>query len=147
MQGGCKRKEDKNIRKEEKKRAPAFQSPVSTRDPRPLNHPPQLGRNSVLFSPLLSAPFLLFSSLRARVSPFPFLFISPPSPSSLLSLFRPFLPDHGDNRPILRLLFLLSRLLSSSSSANVPPARSDGREVWEKRRPARPTRYKGDGLR
>lgn len=142
--GGCKRKED--TRKEEKKRAPAFQSPVSTRDPRPLNHPPQLGRNSVLFSPLLSAPFLLFSSLRARAF-LPFLFYLYPPPLSLLSLFRPFLPDHGDNRPILRPLLLLSRLISSSSSANVPPARSDGRELWEKRRPARPTRYKGDGLR
>lgn len=71
--GGRERKEDD--RRGEEEEGPAFQSPVSTRDPRPLNHPPQLGRNSVLFSPLLCS-FLLFFSL--RVSPPFFLFISPP---------------------------------------------------------------------
>lgn len=49
-------------RREGEKEGPAFQSPVSTRDPRPLNHPPQLGRNSVLFSPLFSPPPFFFPS-------------------------------------------------------------------------------------
>ena len=93
----CERKEDRRGEEEE---GPAFQSPVSTRDPRPLNHPPQLGRNSVLFSPLLCS-FLLFSSLRDSF----FFFIYFPS------LFRPFLPDCGDNRPTLCLLLLLRLLL------------------------------------
>lgn len=65
------RKED--ARGGEEEEGPAFQSPVSTRDPRPLNHPPQLGRNSVLFSPLLCS-FLLFSSLRVSL----FFYLSPP---------------------------------------------------------------------
>lgn len=96
-------REKRGCPKRRRRRGPAFQSPVSTRDPRPLNHPPQLGRNSVLFSPLLCS-FLLFSSLRVSLFLFS-LFIYLPS------LFRPFLPDHGDNRPTLLLLFLLRLLL------------------------------------
>lgn len=96
------RKED--TRRGEEEEGPAFQSPVSTRDPRPLNHPPQLGRNSVLFSPLLCS-FLLFFSLRVfhffYLSSLPFLIFStgprrqptdpPPPPSSSSSTLPMFL--------------------------------------------------------
>lgn len=53
----------------------------------------------VFSAPLCS--FLVFSSLRVSL----FFFIYLPS------LFRPFLPDHGDNRPTLCLLLLLRLLL------------------------------------
>lgn len=122
--GGRERKED--TRRGEEEEGPAFQSPVSTRDPRPLNHPLQLGRNSVLFSPLLCS-FLLFSSL--RVSPF---FYLSPLPFSTFST--------GPRRqPTDPLPPPPPSSSSSPTSANVPPARFDGRELWEKRRrPARP---------
>lgn len=121
------RKED--TRRGEEEEGPAFQSPVSTRDPRPLNHPPQLGRNSVLFSPLLCS-FLLFSSL--RVSVFFFFFYLSPLPFSTFSTGPRRQPTDPPPPPPSS---------SSPTSANVPPARSDGRELWEKRRrPARPLR-------
>lgn len=63
---------------------PAFQSPVSTRDPRPLNHPPQLGRNSVLFSPLFSSFLPFFLPLRS------------PPPSALLLFFFIYLSPFFD---------------------------------------------------
>lgn len=106
--------EKRGYSKRGEEEGPAFQSPVSTRDPRPLNHPPQLGRNSVLFSPLLSLLVPPFFLPRARaflpffLSSFIFFFFI-----YLPTLFRPFLPDHGDNRAILRPLGLLSRLLFS----------------------------------
>jgi len=116
--------------REEEEEGPAFQSPVSTRDPRPLNHPPQLARNSVLFSPLLCS-FLLFSSLRVS----PFLFISPPFFDLFYRTTETTDPQPPPPPPSS----------SSPTSANVPPARFDGRELWEKRRrPARPvTRVTG----
>lgn len=102
-------------------------------DPRPS--PPKSStaarhRNSVLFSPLLCS-FLLFSSLRVS----PFFYLSPPP----ASLFRPFLPDHGDNRPTPfphHLLFYFFFVFFFIRQC-VPPAHLDGRELWEKR-PARP---------
>lgn len=88
---------------------PAFQSPVSTRDPRPLNHPPQLGRNSVLFSPPFPPRSFFFhlSTIRIPVLLCFLYFIL-----SLISiypppLFRPFLPDHGDNLSALPLLVVV----------------------------------------
>lgn len=66
-------KEESGWKRRGEKEGPAFQSPVSTRDPRPLNHPPQLGRNSVLFSLLFSPRSLFFPpSLRTFFSPSPF---------------------------------------------------------------------------
>lgn len=124
--GGRERKEDD--RRGEEEEGPAFQSPVSTRDPRPLNHPPQLGRNSVLFSPLLCS-FLLFF-LPPRFSP-PFFYLSP-LPFSTFSTGPRRQPTDPPPPPS-----------SSSSSPRVHQCSSgaffDGRELWEKhRRPARP---------
>lgn len=68
------REREEDTRRGEEEEGPAFQSPVSTRDPRPLNHPLQLGRNSVLFSPLLCSFLLFFLPPRFSL----FLFISPP---------------------------------------------------------------------
>lgn len=109
---------EKRIFEKRRRRGPGIPEPGL--DPRPS--PPKSSTAArpqfrfVFSAPLCS--FLLFSSLararaRARVSPFLsfFFFYSSPLPPSL---FRPFLPDHGDNRPILRPLVLL--FLSSSFS-------------------------------
>lgn len=128
------REERRRSRRREE--GPAFQSPVSTRDPRPLNHPLQLGRNSVLFSPLLCSFLLFFLPPRFSI----FFYLSPHStlPFSTFST-RPRRQPTDPPPPTS------SSSSSSSSSANVPRARSDGRELWEKRRrPARPvTRVTG----
>ena len=49
-------------RGEERRRERGPSIPEPGLDPRPLNHPPQLGRNSVLFSPLFSPPPFFFPS-------------------------------------------------------------------------------------
>jgi len=81
----------------------------------------------VFSAPLLVPPFFLPSRFSL------FFYLSPPP----ASLFRPFLPDHGDNRAILSSSPPSPSLASPSASPSflrcVPPARLHGRELWEKR--------------
>lgn len=89
-------REKRGYPKRRRRRGPGIPEPGL--DPRPS--PPKSSTAArpqfrfVFSAPLLIPPFFLPPRFSL------FLFISP-------SLFRPFLPDHGDNRPILCLLLLL----------------------------------------
>ena len=124
-------REESGWKRRGEKEGPAFQSPVSTRDPRPLNHPPQLGRNSVLFSLLFSPRSLFFPpSLRTFFSPSPF------SPFCFFFAFIPPPFSTFPTRPWRQPLDPSSLSSSSSSSSSSPVVRvwrglTKGFWLWE----------------